>query len=195
MFFLKNIKNLSFYVIINKKIERKINLRTHDFKNSILVGIEGENLIKRFLETHNNVISIEDVSNIRKYQDQDIDFIVRLKNSPNPVSIELKTDTYDSGNIFFETVSNKENNVPGCMYKSQANYLFYYFSKTKELYIFNFKEYVKWFEENRESFTLKIFKNINRKRNGTYTSEGYTIPKTFLEANLNPKFFKKYILT
>ena len=48
------------------------------------------------------------------------------------------------------------------------------------------------FKRHKNRFTKKVFKNINKKRDGTYTSEGYTIPKTYLENNF--KCYKKIYL-
>ena len=157
-------------------------MKTHDFAQSIIVGAKGEEIIKKYLASSKDVKDIKDVSSIRTYQLQDIDLLITLQDDSS-VSAEIKTDTYTSGNIFFETMSNLEHNVAGCMYKTKADYLFYYFTQTKELYIMNMEAYRNWFEENKANFNCKKLKNRNRKNDGTYTSVGYTIPKVFLEAN------------
>ncbi len=166
-------------------------MRTHDFRQSIEVGKQGEILIMEYLENNENVLNVEDVSDNPTYQDSDIDFIVQFANGKTG-TIEIKTDRYTSGNIFYETISNKEHGVPGCMVKSKADFLFYYFTETRELYIINFNQYRKWFDENINRFNRKELKNIDRKRTGTYTSVGYTIPKIYLEANF--KGYKKEII-
>jgi len=163
----------------------------HDFKKSIIVGQEGEEIIKNYLRNNPKVESFEDVSNIERYQNRDIDLIVQFKNN-TAVAVEVKTDTYTSGNIFYETMSNMEHGVVGCMVKSKADYLFYYFTKTRELYILDFEKYRTWFRANRYRFTRKLLKNVDKARTGTYTSEGYTIPKKFLEEDF--KGYKKIIL-
>ena len=53
-------------------------------------------------------------------------------------------------------------------------------------------KYRSWFKENKPRFNKKVFKNINKRRDGTYTSEGYTIPKIYLENNF--KCYKKIYL-
>lgn len=173
-------------------MQEQRNIKTHDFQQSIKVGKDGERLIERYLKNHPNIQTVDDVSNNPAYHELDIDYIIQFSNKTKS-TIELKTDTYDTGNIFYETMSNVEYNVPGCMVKSKAEYLFYYFTKTQELYIIKFSEYKKWFEQNKSFFNRKLLKNINKKRTGTYTSEGYTIPKTYLEKNF--KYFKKIILS
>lgn len=107
-------------------------------------------------------------------------------------TIEIKTDRYTSGNIFYETMSNKEYDVAGCMIKSKADFLFYYFTVTHELYIMKFNQYREWFNENIDNFNKKELKNIDRKRINTYTSVGYLIPKAYLETNF--KGYKKEII-
>ena len=104
----------------------------HNFKKSINVGDYGEQIIKSYLEDNPNIVSIIDVSKVKEYQDKDIDFIVKLKNDED-ISIELKTDTYDTGNIFYEAISNQEYNVLGCMIKSKAKCLFYYIFSLVEI--------------------------------------------------------------
>ena len=101
-------------------------MKTHDFQKSIEVGKYGETLIEKYLKNHTKVSSVINVSGQKEYQDIDIDYVVHFKNGKQH-TIELKTDTYNSGNIFYETVSNKEYNVAGCMKKSKADFLFYYF--------------------------------------------------------------------
>ena len=95
-------------------------MRTYNFSDSINVGNRGEAIIKDFLAQDPKIKEIIDVSYIPEYQSKDIDFLVEFINGETK-SIEVKTDTYISKNIFFETMSNKENNVLGCMYKSEAD--------------------------------------------------------------------------
>lgn len=159
----------------------------HDFNESIKVGNYGEEIIKSYLENNPNVIGVTDVSKDKKYQDEDIDFIVELEGW-GYISIELKTDRYDTGNIFYEAMSNVEYKVPGCMIKSKAKCLFYYFIQTKELYIIDFKTYKEWVKTNYKRFTKKEIKNINRKNNGVTHSVGFLIPKKTLEKDMDGYF-------
>lgn len=164
----------------------------HNFNKSINVGDYGEQIIKSYFKTNPNVANVTDVSQDKKYQDADIDFLVELKNGEN-ISVELKTDTYDTGNIFYEAISNKEYNVLGCMIKSKAKCLFYYFIKTKELYIIDFKAYKKWVNKNNARFAKKTIKNINRRGNGITHSVGLLIPKKTFEKEMVGYFNKKIV--
>ena len=152
----------------------------YDFNESINVGNRGEEIIKSYLENNPNIVSVIDVSKDKKYQDEDIDFIIKLE-SGEEIPIELKTDRYTTGNIFYEYISNKEYNVEGCMIKSKAKCLFYYFINTKELYIIDFKSYREWVEKNYEMFDKKEVKNTNKRKNGVTHSLGLLIPKSTLE--------------
>ena len=164
----------------------------HTFNKSINIGNYGEQIIRSYFENNPNIVNIINVSNDKEYWDKDIDFIVELKNGEN-ISIELKTDTYDTGNIFYEAISNKEHNVLGCMVRSKAKCLFYYFIKTKELYIIDFKEYKKWVNKNNERFVRKKIKNLNRYGNDITHSIGLLIPKRIFEKEMVGHFNKKII--
>ena len=65
-------------------------MRTHDFRQSIEVGRQGEILISEYLKNHKNVVKIEDVSDNPTYQDSDIDLIVEFANGKKG-TIEIKT--------------------------------------------------------------------------------------------------------
>ena len=164
----------------------------HNFNKSIKTGDFGEQIIKNYFKNNPNIIDVIDVSQDKQYQDKDIDFLVKLK-SGEDISIELKTDTYDTGNIFYEAISNKEYNVLGCMIKSKAKCLFYYFIKTKELYIIDFKAYKKWVNANNGRFTKKTIKNINRYGNDITHSVGLLIPKKIFEREMVGHFNKKIV--
>ena len=164
----------------------------HNFNKSINIGDYGEQIIKSYFETNPNIADVIDVSKDKTYQDKDIDFIVKLKSGKN-ISIELKTDTYDTGNIFYEAISNKEHNVLGCMIKSKAKCLLYYFIKTKELYIIDFKAYRKWVNKNNKRFAKKKIKNINKSGNSITHSVGLLIPKKIFEKEMIGYFNKKIV--
>ena len=106
----------------------------YEFKKSLNVGNAGEEKIKQFLLSLSNIESVKSVQNIKKYQDEDIDFIVTFKNKKQ-YTVEVKTDTYTSGNLYYETVSCAEKNTLGCLEKTKADFIFYYFAKYDRLYI------------------------------------------------------------
>lgn len=181
-------KNLLKIQIQSYKSER---VKIHNFKNSLEMGKKGEIIITDFLKEYPGVVEVYGVEHIKKYQEEDVDLLVLFKDKKKR-KIEIKTDGYMTGNIFYETVSSIEGNTVGCMEKTKADFLFYYFPRSEELYIINMRAYRKWFSENKEKFTQKIITNKCRDNKNVYHSEGFLIPKSFLESNF--KAYKKHIL-
>ena len=132
--------------------------KIYNFGDSIKVGKVGEKMIYNYIKDNYKFSSIENVSNVKEYQDKDVDFICSYTND-KIYEIEIKTDTYDSGNLYFETISSIENNTLGCMLKTTAYFLFYYFINTKELYILNMKKYREWVMNNKNTFKKAKVKN------------------------------------
>lgn len=174
----------------------------YDFRKSLDVGNEGESKIKSFILSLDHVESIESVQNIKQYQEDDIDFIVTFKNKQK-CTIEVKTDTYKSGNLYYETKSCVERNTLGCLEKTKADYIFYYFSKYDRLYILKTNPFRNWvkneiskFSKNPSTSLLNKKEVFNRitfgSQKGLYTSEGYTIPLNYIEKELlNTKVYKR----
>ena len=97
--------------------------KIYEFKKSLDIGELGEDIIEKYLKSLNNVKKIESVKEIKKYQEEDIDFLVYL-NEGKKVSIEVKCDSYKSGNLYYETKSCVEFNTIGCLEKTKADYIF-----------------------------------------------------------------------
>lgn len=166
--------------------------KIHIFKDSIKVGDYGENIVKQYLMRSPAVKNIIDVSNSKMYQDLGIDVIAKMKNGTE-LKIEVKTDTYQSGNIYYETVSAKEVDSLGGFEKTQCDYMLYYFLNMNTLYILKMDKYKKWFRLKEEEFIKKGYQKtpVNRRWNGTtYTSVGYAYPVSILEKEGN-KFLAK----
>lgn len=101
-------------------------------------------------------------------------------------TVEIKTDTYKTGNMFFETISNEEYQTKGCLMKTNADFLFYYFSNYQNgvLYIFKMKAFRKFVLDN-----LSFFKE-RKVTNTTHVSIGYIVPLSYIENNFSG--YKKY---
>ena len=155
----------------------------YNFHDSLTFGKIGEDIVIKYLLDNNK--DVYDVSNDKKYQKCDIDAFVTTKDLKR-FSIEIKTDSFDTGNIFFELISSIEPFSLGCMIKTKADFLFYFFIKTKELYILNMQKYRMFVIENIDDFQWKKVKNTN------YESIGFLVPKKYLEENF--KSYKKVIL-
>lgn len=179
--------------------------RIYEFEKSLNVGELGENIIEKYLNGLKNVKEIKSVKNIKKYQKDDIDFLVRL-NTGKEVSVEVKCDSYKSGNLYYEEKSCVELNTLGCLEKTKADYIFYYFLNLNVLYIFKTNKFRKWvrneikkYNTNPESSIIRKkevfnrFFNKNSNKNDIYTSLGYTIPLKYIESKLNnTNIYKKY---
>lgn len=166
-------------------------MNTYDFKDSILVGEEGERIITSYLQGLTNISAIKDVRDMDDFRDMDIDLVLKTIEG-EIISIEIKTDTYDTGNLFYEYLSCIETGILGCMEKTQADYIFYYFTKTKELYILPVPQFREWVHKKTYNFqTKKLFNN--RHDLSKYTSAGYLIPKRYLEGSF--ECFDKKVFT
>lgn len=159
--------------------------KIYNFKESVKIGENGEKKIIEYVENTLGGI-VEDVRDKFMFRQNDIDILVTYKYATDPVAVEIKNDTYTSGNFFFETKSCIETNTPGCLYKTKAKQLYYYFENFNELYIIDMPSFLKWFEDNKSRFKRKEVKNY--RRNGSiYTTEGYIFSKSYMEAT-----FKEY---
>ena len=68
-------------------------------------------------------------------------------------SVEIKTERDHTGNLFLETWSNRHWNTDGWMRTLDADFLWYYFLDTDDLYVMRFAEELKpWFSENERRF-------------------------------------------
>ena len=160
--------------------------KVYEFNSSNKIGHQGEQFVKQWiLELHPNVSSITDVSEDKFYQKQDVDFVVNFTNGRQSL-VEIKTDTYKTGNMFFETISNEEYQTKGCLMKTNADFLFYYFSNYQNgvLYIFKMKAFRKFVLDNLSYFRQR------RVTNTTHTSIGYIVPLSYIENNFAE--YKKY---
>ena len=178
------------------------NVTLHDFEKSLNIGKQGESIILNFLLTLEDIKSIRQVQDIGFYQRKDIDFIVTFKNGKK-YTVEIKTDTYKSPNLYYETISSVENNTLGCFEKTEADYLFYYFIELDILYIFKTKQFRKWAQKeilnhsqnpNKSKLNKKeVFNKAQNLNKNYFTSVGYTIPRYYMEQQLaETNIFKKY---
>lgn len=159
--------------------------KVYEFNSSNKIGHQGELFIEEWLSNNPNVKQIEDVSGNVAYQKQDVDFLVTLQDG-SQMSVEIKTDTYKTGNMFFETISNEEYQTLGCLMKTKADFLFYYFPNYQGgvLYIFKMQAFRNFIVNNLPHFRKQ------RVYNTTHTSLGYIVPLSYIENNFSG--YKKY---
>lgn len=151
----------------------------YDFSGRDKLAKIGETVVAKYLKTLKNTKGIKNVRNDKEYQSKDIDILLTLKNDI-VVKIEVKTDSYTSGNMFYETVSNDVKNEIGCFEKTESDYIFYYFihPSYRKIYIFNTETLREWKEKHKDEYKIK------RVFNYSYNSLGYAFPLEKLEKDL-----------
>lgn len=137
---------------------RQKNKTPYNMAGQMKVGLIGESVTMHYLdyycETHKDRIAgFSDVRDDKKYQEDDIDFVVYRKDGSS-FTVEAKADTYKTGNVFLETAVNSfaigeddkllrfgkyqkaiAKHSKGWLYK-EADYIFYYFIETRQIYVF-----------------------------------------------------------
>jgi hypothetical protein len=100
--------------------------------------------IEAWLREWHSTINVENVEGDPAYQARDIDLL--WTTIARDYTIEIKADRWhETGNFFFETVSNKEKGTPGCFLYTEADFLFYYFVEPRTLYILPMPRTREWF--------------------------------------------------
>lgn len=148
----------------------------HDKNEFSKKGIEVvTNLLKKDIQT----IQVDNVESDPTYQKEDVDLIWKYKDHNNNIiveKIEVKTDNYNTGNFWLETLSNKELKTQGCFLKSYAKNYYYYFTSTKELYIIPIKDARDWFEENYHRFRESETTTKTETGQYSHTTVGRIVP-------------------
>jgi hypothetical protein len=93
----------------------------------------------------------------------------------NEHKFELKTDTYKSGNFFFEKISNVRLNNKGGVWQTKehgCNYYSFYMLRYDKLFVFKVDEILEWLDKNVDNYHVKTVKNPTKE------SKGYAIPIT-----------------
>lgn len=131
--------------------------------------------ISAWLLSKPETISVVNVEDDPDYQRRDIDLIWTTQTGE--ILIEIKGDRWNkTRNLFFETHSNLERGTPGCFMYTEADWLFYYFVNTRQLYRLPMPKTREWF-----LITMRRF----RERSTTtpvgssyYTTVGRLVPIT-----------------
>lgn len=147
---------------------------TYEFETQNSIGKQGELIVKSLLASNKDVAKVLDVSKSIQYQKHDIDVIV-ITNDSKEIKYEIKTDSFLTGNLFFETISNTVRNTPGCMLYTKADYILYFFIRNNNLYKLPTIDFREWVISNEDKFKEKI---VNNK---CYQSKGLLIPLTLIE--------------
>ena len=103
----------------------------YSFSGRNYIGQSGEDIFKEYIKSNPVVENCEDVTDLKPYQIIDIDFVVEYFYGEKE-TWEIKTDTYDSGNICFEIDIKDDRGSIGCFILSKADYWFYYLQKKNQ---------------------------------------------------------------
>lgn len=106
------------------------------FDDDIQNGGIGEHVVWNFLVNNDNVSSVIDVRKIKRFQENDVDFLVTAADKETMKYIEVKTDFKAdlTGNLVYELTTS--GNV-GCFEKTKADYIYYYLPNSQTLYVIN----------------------------------------------------------
>lgn len=147
----------------------------YSFSQGLNVTNRGTQEILDWMKRRKETVKIQNVESDRAYQRHDIDLIWITQANVN--LIEIKVDRYaQTGNFFFETLSNREKNTPGCFMYTKATLLFYYFLETKMLYALPMPEVRDWFIERQTLFPERSTTTPIRNGTGYYTTVGRLVP-------------------
>lgn len=154
-------------------------MKQYEFKKQNNISKIAIEKVSNYLNSLEETLYVENVELDKEFQEFDIDLIQFTHE--DVFNIEVKADTYDTGNFFFETVSNESKNTLGCFMYTSADFIYYYFLKKDILYILPMPECRKWFISNQGRFEQKKLATRKGKKI-LYYSYGYAVPiKTILE--------------
>jgi hypothetical protein len=141
--------------------------------------------VTQFLEEYwPQTIAVHNVEDNPIYQEHDVDLlwaVVERSGRLRIIPIEIKGDTYhQTGNFFYETISNESKGTPGCFLYTKAKWLFYYFVEAGILYCLPMGQVRPWFYTYMERFEER--KTSTPVGNETYVTVGRLVPiQTVLE--------------
>lgn len=144
--------------------------RVYGWQQQVDVGAQGVAAVSDFLRSHGYVV--EDVSADRDWQTMDVDLRVRGKRQQRWRTVEVKHDTYTSGNLFLELSSSS--GKPGCVYKSRAQWWAYWLSGLGVLLLIDLPALQLWLLEYGHVYERKTV--ISRRGRSTWSIEGLAIP-------------------
>jgi len=151
-----------------------MNQRRYGMAEAVGVANQAATDIEAWLKANPETVDVKNVELDPAYQRIDVDLLWQTLDET--YTIEIKGDRWDkSGNFFFETDSNAELGTPGCFLYTEAQYIFYYFVKTKVLYILPMPETRDWFMPLLNTFRERS--TTTPTRGGSYyTTIGRLVP-------------------
>lgn len=141
--------------------------RPFDFKTQQQIGQQGELFLDQWLSPS---YQIKDVSQEKVYQRSGIDRLV-TRNDGSVLTVEYKVDKVArrTRNLFFETMSNDQNEVPGWGWSSKADYWIFLIPE-QEILVFK--------PARLRALAWTLHQSLQRRtvKNQGYCTVGYPIP-------------------
>lgn len=145
-----------------------------NFDKSSEFGKKGEKAGIEILEELFAGGIFNDVSLDKEYQKLDIDLIIKYEYED--YKIEIKTDKTAYKNLFLEVISSLERGTPGWFSITEADYIFYGFSLSGDIYFIPVS-FLRELLEERSFCEKEAYENVGA---GTKTSVGVIVPVSFV---------------
>lgn len=145
------------------------------YDDCLTVEAKGQKIIQEWL-TKRGCVVVFNVNDSRGAEFQSFgDLIVVRPNQNKHELIELKIEEENSfGNLFIETWSNKNWWNPGWIYKSKAEWLFYYFLREDALYQVSMNNLKRFVFSTGESGKVETFARYKEKAQRKYNQPNQT---------------------
>lgn len=145
------------------------------------------------LTTWPQTVTVHNVEDDPAYQEHDVDLLwtTMQRGRLRIIPVEIKGDRYhQTGNFFFETVSNEGKGTAGCFLYTKAEWLFYYFVEIGRLYCLPMSVVRPWFEARLTQF--RESRTSTPVGNEHYVTIGRLVPiQRLLEENPDVLQFQK----
>lgn len=156
-----------------------------DWQQSLAIGQQAVQEVVKFL--HTDLVKqrwfdtrlVQSVEDDPRYQPLGIDllWVVPERSFLRCMTVEVKGDRYaNTGNFFFETVSNIRRTTTGGFVITKAEWLFYYFLTSGKLYCLPMAVVKPWFIENKTRFKERVASS--RRESSTWQTAGRLVPIT-----------------
>jgi hypothetical protein len=148
----------------------------YSWDSQIAIGERGVQAVMSYLRQHG--YHVDDVTNDKDWQARDIDLLVRGKRKKRWRSVEVKVDSYVSGNVYLELVSSYGR--PGCVFKSRADVWCYWLSSLGILLLIDLPALQLWLLDHSRDYKRSQVTSI--KGNARWSVQGIAVPYETLVA-------------
>lgn len=158
-------------------------LPLHDWDRSVAFGDDGVRLAFDLLHSigHTNAdfktVDVRELAADDLLQGQGVDlfWIVKAATGICVMTAEVKADSkHDTGNFFFETISDVSRDTPGTFLNSQADWLIYTFPRVERVFLLPFHDTREWFNADPGRFPQRSVQTERGKRR--WTTVGRLVP-------------------